>query len=270
MGIVERSNKEVMRHLIKLVNEIKKQNKWSVHVPLVQRIFNAQLIESHDFAPADILFGNALQLDRNMFMNLKKSEQAYKDLDDYHKQLLLSQENVMKVAIAIQKEKDREHMTSQKPQVTEYAIGSYVTALHRDGKKPNKLATTERGPFKVASHVGGKYKLQHLVTNKIENHHLSRLAPFFFDAEKTTPEDVATEEVQAWDIERIVRHKGNMRGAKNQLKFLVRWGGDVQPKETWEPWRNADNIQASLYHTEQLHDYLRAQKLQFLIPRQYK
>ena len=63
-GIVESSNKEVGRYLVAIIHDIKCLKQWSQMLPLVQRIMNAQVHSSIGVSPAQILFGNAIDLDR--------------------------------------------------------------------------------------------------------------------------------------------------------------------------------------------------------------
>ena len=42
-AIVERCNKEVMRHVRALVFEINKRNAWEIYRPLAQRIINSEI-----------------------------------------------------------------------------------------------------------------------------------------------------------------------------------------------------------------------------------
>jgi hypothetical protein len=65
--IVERGNKEILRHLRNIVFDDLIKGRWSRFLPMVQRIFNAHIIESLGVSPAQIIFGNAVHLDRGMF-----------------------------------------------------------------------------------------------------------------------------------------------------------------------------------------------------------
>ena len=79
-GIVERMNKEVMRHIRAMVFDFNSSAKWGRrYVPLAQRILNSQVKLSTGVSPAALLFGNAITLDRNTFLTedpRKKSVQA--------------------------------------------------------------------------------------------------------------------------------------------------------------------------------------------------
>jgi hypothetical protein len=62
-GIVERANKEVNRHVRSYVYERKDKKSWYRYLPLVQRILNASIHKPIGVSPAQIVFGNAVQLD---------------------------------------------------------------------------------------------------------------------------------------------------------------------------------------------------------------
>ena len=66
--IVERVNKEVMRHLKALVFDDKTQSKWSKNLLFVQRIINTSVHESIGVAPYQLLFGNSIMLDRQPYL----------------------------------------------------------------------------------------------------------------------------------------------------------------------------------------------------------
>jgi hypothetical protein len=64
-AVVERANKEVMRHLRAIVFEDRVYHSWSSdQLPLVMRILNSQQKARTGVSPAEILFGNAVDLGR--------------------------------------------------------------------------------------------------------------------------------------------------------------------------------------------------------------
>ena len=68
-AIVERANKEVFRNLRNLIFAHNELTTWSKHyLPLVQRIINTSRVDSHRSVPAELLFGNAITLDRNVLL----------------------------------------------------------------------------------------------------------------------------------------------------------------------------------------------------------
>jgi transposase InsO family protein len=64
-GIVERMNKEVMRHLRDICLDKRATDIWGSHcLPFVQRILNSQEKTSTGVSPAELLFGSTVSLGR--------------------------------------------------------------------------------------------------------------------------------------------------------------------------------------------------------------
>ncbi len=62
-AIVERANKEVMRHLTAIIFDKRVNSAWSSeYLPLVQRIMNAKVLDTIGVSPAELLFGMAINL----------------------------------------------------------------------------------------------------------------------------------------------------------------------------------------------------------------
>ena len=67
-GIVERANKEVLRHLRALVLEHRVKEKWSFRdLPIIQRIFNTQEKSSTGLTPAELVLTNSIHLTSNLY-----------------------------------------------------------------------------------------------------------------------------------------------------------------------------------------------------------
>jgi len=56
-AIVERANREVMRHLRAIVYDERVLREWSSHVPFAQRIMNSMVHSSTGLKPCEIVFG---------------------------------------------------------------------------------------------------------------------------------------------------------------------------------------------------------------------
>ena len=61
-AIVERCNKETMRHINAMVFEVNKRNSWKIHIPLAQRIINSEVHSRLGVSPNDLVFGGKLNL----------------------------------------------------------------------------------------------------------------------------------------------------------------------------------------------------------------
>ena len=64
---------------------------------------------------------------------------------------------------------------------------------------------------------------------------------------------------QKYYIEKVISHKVK----HNKMQFKVNWFGCGRDEDTWEPYHN-------LKDTEQLHVYLRAHRMESMIPSKYK
>ena len=298
-SIVERSNKEVLRHLKNIVFERHILTEWSRYLPLVQRIMNSSIHSALGVSPAQILFGNVINLDRNLFPTAKEFSISYANLSlsKYASDLLTAQDIIIKMAQQHQLEKNEKHMKKHEqymkhenyakhyakqqssqhvntPTETVFEVNSYVLLAYPNNsftkrpRPPHKLMCEWKGPYKVIERVGVKYALLNLVTMKQEvDIHVSRLKQFEY-TEDSDPRLVANTVAQSWDVERIISHTGkpfdsNKNDTKKKMIFLVKWLGFDEPTE--EPYTNR-----SLFKTEAMHTYLRENNLKSLIPKAYK
>jgi transposase InsO family protein len=136
-GIVERANKEVMRHLRAIIFDRRITDTWSSdYLPLVQRIMNAQIKSPTGVSPAQLLFGDAVHLERGILLPHKEVSEG-EDIPVYLKRLLSTQSDLIKIAQENQKMSDNQHMANAKPQRTEFpkAIMSFWIIQGEDLKR---------------------------------------------------------------------------------------------------------------------------------------
>ena len=140
-------------------------------------------------SPAQIIYGNALTLDRGVYHTPSATDvQLCRTLSAYMANLLLKQKNIIDIAIKNQRYRDELSLRAGHGILpTEFPINSYVLAVYPDGRAPTKFHTPKRGPLKVLSYVGRQYKLLNLVTNKEETMDISRLSPFTYDSATLDP-----------------------------------------------------------------------------------
>lgn len=258
-AIVERANKEVLRHLRAILYNKNIVDDWSVSLPLVQRIMNASVHESIGVSPAQLLFGNAITLDRGILLphNIVDNHNSVK-LSDWADKMLSKQATLLQIAQTTQQKRDAYHIATYSPQRTEFPLNSYVLVSYHN-RPTSKFHSNLRGPLRVVNFNKSMYTLQNLVTNKNEDVHITQLKPFLYDPEVTNPRDVANKDYNAWDVESILNHKGDKKD-KTHMTFEVKWSGVDQT--TWEPWSNLKGNLA-------LHDYLKSHKMKSLIPKSY-
>lgn len=249
-AIVERSNKEVMRHLRAIIFEKNIIDGWRYSLPLVQRIMNASVHDAIGVSPAQLLFGNSITLDRGVIIP-STSDGKEVNLSDWAKQMLDKQEELLKVAQQKQSDQNSHKIQSliakEGENYTEYPVNSYVLVNYHN-RPPSKLHTNLKGPLRVVSFDKSIYVLQDLVTNRLQNIHISNLRPFLFDQTVTDPRLVANADKQMFDVERIVSHTGHPR-KKSTMTFTVEWVGYGPDETTVQPW-------ADLRDNVKLHEYL--------------
>ena len=262
-ALVERANKEAMRHLRAIVYERKIKEEWYLFLPLVQRIMNSMNHISIGVSPAEVLFGNSVTLDRGIFSDGGIPPHNSSTLSEYTSKMLQAQATILKIAKLNQEETDAFHLGRvPKEKITEFPINSYVlVAYETEGNRPpTKLHSRWRGPLKVVGHVGQTYTCLNLVNNKLEDFNINFLRPFDYDVERIDPYDVALRDNQDFHIESVDAHKGDPNRVST-LTFRVKWVGYDEP--TWEPWKN-------VYKVGALHEYLRNHNMKRLIPKNIK
>lgn len=275
-GIVERANKEVVRFLSDIVQDRNVVDNWVSCLPLVQRIMNAAVHETIGVSPASVVFGNSIDLDRNLVFDqpqLDVSEQVnIPQSIQRHMDLLINQQrvviNLIQTKLATEhRQRLLEQITTGFPSVTTYPIGSLVLVAPREGKRIHKLSPRWLGPMRVVNITkqGRRYTLQNLVTMKNLDYHVTQIKEYLQDpAQSQSPLQIAlADHNQEYIVEKILDMRGNPSGSKTQLQFLVKWAG--YEDTTWEPW-------SSLRNVVHLHNFLKQhpdQKVQALLPKQF-
>jgi hypothetical protein len=258
--MVERANKEVMRHLRAIIFHEKVVSTWSMdQLPFVQRILNAEEKERTGVSPAELLFGNAVKLSRNLLIpasEFQESEGSTR-LSDRMSQMLQTQSQLIEVAQATQLAHDAYHVSSYEPGFTEFPVNSYVLLNHPEGRA-SKMSMTKRGPYRVVNIQGSQYTIQDLVTEV----NISNLSPFNYDATRTDPKEVAMHEQGQFYVERILAHRGD-KNRRKTMEFLVRWKDLGPARDSWEPY-------SELRDNEFLIQYLKDNKMKSLINKQHK
>ena len=280
-AIVERANKEVMRHLRAIIFDKKIEHAWSTFLPLVQRIFNSEAKAPIGVSPAKLLFGNAVDLNQGIFIDQRtmtkelvpiegehRGEKVYKlspqiPMTKWAADMLKYQKIAIETAQRTQLETNRKHLEKASNSTTEFAVNSWVLVgshPNMDGirRPPSKINTLWKGPRRVVSSQGARYTVYNPITNKNEEYLVKDLKQYYFDPETSDPKDAALADVLEYYVEEVLDHKGSQR-KKSEMKFLVKWQGYPESENSWVDWKE-------LRLVDKLHDYLRAHKMAKLVP----
>jgi hypothetical protein len=267
-AIVERANKEALRHLRALVFNTGTNTDWSIRLPLVARILNSTVHSAIGVSPAALLYGNAINLDRGIFLPQEAVVSSEQPISTWSANMLKEQQDLLDKAQRRQELVNAKHTfddgTAEQP--TYYPPNSFVVAMYPDGplgnRPPTKLHTNLQGPFRVIGNIGSKYTLYDFVTDSEIYRHVKLLQPYYATSQNPTPESVALKDKGEFVVNSIVRHTGNSN-RKSDMDFLVRWEGYTAADDQWLPW-------SALRNNPKLHDYLRQNQLARLVPKEHR
>ena len=248
-SIVERANKEVMRHLRAILFDKRMTTLWSMdYLPLVQRIINAQPHESIGITPSELLFGKAINLNRGMlspFIPEEERQEQSERLSDYYINMLEAQKLLISAAQEQQLVEDSYKLSKNTEEQPTFILGSYVTYSPPAGGR-HKLQLQRAGPYKVTRISGNEYTIQDLVNHKTITTHISNLKTFKHLPDRQDVRKIAVQNAGQFEIERIVAHRGS-RKKRSEMEFKVKWAGYPEDKyDTWEPFQNVRITQAFL------------------------
>ena len=273
-GMVERANKEVMRHLRNILFETNVTKDWEDHLGTIMKIMNHQKRGKFFPSPASILFGDVSRTDEPMFIPTEAMmiDGAQLQLSAWADNMITQQKTILDLAQRIQHEKDMAHLAEQNPFVTEFALGSYVLANYhstegvvRHKGPPNKFLSYLRGPFKVVDRERDTYTIRSLVTKKDERIHVKELRQFIHNDDEQELYRVALRDHHDhFEIAKILSHRGDPK-YRTDMEFLVRWRGYAESENLWLPY-------SELRDSAALHEYLLAQPtriMQKLVPTKF-
>ena len=257
-AIVERSNKEVMRHLRAIIFDKDIVSEWFIYLPMVMRIINSKKHESTNVSPSELLFGGQVNLNNNLLGN--KLQLEPQSLSKWSSDMILKQQTLIAIAAKNQRNLNERHLLDDDgTEITSFPINSYVLLTYTN-QPTNKLSTNLSGPYQVMSNIGPNYKILNIATNRHKNVHISRLRKFNFDSEFTNPRLIANKDDKLYDVVNITKHKGKPnRSNGTNMSFYVEW---TDSSHTWEPW-------ISLRSNKVLHQYLISKNLKHIIPKSY-
>ena len=256
-AIVERNNKEINRHLRALTFDTNTIDDYQLSLPFVQRILNSSYNSRTKISPADLLFGNAIDLSGGIFNSIKQQEKNTLTLTQSSSKMLNIQNNLIKISKNILVESDKIHNSTNSSENTEFLTDSFVLVQQRSSPE-TRLHTLWRGPMRVLHSSKGEYTLLDLTTNKEKKYHSTQIKQFKFNPMRTDPTDVARKDYLEFFIETILAHQGDPKKLST-LKFKVKWLTYNESHNSWEPWAN-------LREMEILHQYLIQKNLRQLIP----
>jgi transposase InsO family protein len=249
-GMVERSNRETLRHLRAMLVSVSDVNAWADFLPLVQRIYNSLPNRGTGIAPARLLYGDAINLDRQLLLQVPEGTDT-STYDAYLVNLLEAQHKLVAASAAHQQRVVEQVLARSPDHPTSYEAGDLVLVLPAARQPRAKFQPRWLGPMAVVSRDVDTYQCQDLVTGTIKHLHVSRLKRYRED------DTVAAADAALWDseitlVDFIVAHQPG--ATKARWKFKIRWLDYGPEHDTWEPYR-------SVKLTSAFAQYIRAHQL---------
>jgi cleavage and polyadenylation specificity factor subunit 1 len=257
-GIVERANKEVNRHLRDIVWDKRVFDIWSFAcLPIIMRILNSEVKTSTGCSPAQLLFGNAINLQVKLFRDSKLNDSNPIQYD-YFRNLVKMQTALLTVAAETQLETDLYHLRlrtdDDKDSEDKLVEPGSLVLWDKPARAVPKLKYTWIGPFLVVNKVVDKVTLQCLINHDMWETHIQNVRPYRYKADLgfPTPKETAAKDFEEFFVEKIINHRlvseqSDVKSA-NSYMFLVKWLG-YPNQDSWEPY-------SYLRKTTQLHEYV--------------
>jgi transposase InsO family protein len=237
-SIVERANGEILRHLRALVFDSRTPNSWSSMLPFIQRIVNSTPHASTQIAPAQIVYGNRISLNRGLLTSFVPTSDS-SSVQDHIAHLVAEQNDLIERSKAFVL-RHREEVEAQSRLVhIPFNVGDLVLVRYPQ-RPPSKLGPKWRGPYRILSREShSTFKLQHVSNLKEFVQHSSMLKSF--DSTRSDPVAVAAVDDDEFEVESIIAHRG--RTARN-LTFKVRWLGYPPSQDSWLRLRDVKDLAA--------------------------
>jgi hypothetical protein len=193
---------------------------WSDYVPLVQRTINSAVNRTTGLAPAKLLYGNAIDLNR-MLLNPPVDTGPQVTYHQYLQDMLAAQTTLTEAALERQRVVVEARLAKAPANPTTFAVGSYVLVQPK-GVPGIKYDVKWWGPYVVTEQRHESYYCQDLNTHQIFQFTADRLKPYREDIQVPAPK-VALWGAREYEVERIISHTLGPTAAK--CTFKVRWLG---------------------------------------------
>ena len=149
----------MIRHLRALTFDNLSLDNYRASLPFVQKIINSNYSDRLKISASQMLFGNMLNLDRGIFVNIPDTKSEI-PLSKHLDSLLSIQDNLLKASAKELLRTDEIHMKdTERLEHAEFLPDSFVLVHYRIGLPPTRLQTHWRGPMKVIKGFNSRYTL---------------------------------------------------------------------------------------------------------------
>ena len=233
-ALVERTNKEINRHLRALTIDNTSLENYPQSLPFVQRIINSNHSDRLKVSAAQLLFGNILYLDREIFLpHAERLDAESKPMSRHMSNMLKMQDSKASAKELLRT--DLLHVSAKQLHThIEYPIGSYVLVHYHSGSPPSRLHTSWRGPMRVVAGSNSRLILHDLIKNTNEDYRVSDMKEFRYDPSEVDPVDVARRDHMEFFVESIIDHRDVK--LRTTAQFPVKWNDYPPSSNSSEPY----------------------------------
>ena len=232
-GIVERANKEIVRHLRNMAYECRTRNDWDEQLLKVQAILNEKVSEATGLRPNEILFVGQVSLnDGRLFPH--PTESQLRRMSKYMKEQLELQDAIMRFSEDNQELRDSMHLQDDDNTEIPFSIGEYLVVKHESGRAENKLQSRHHGPYRIIQihkrPQGTVYTCYSPKNGKTYDFHNSFVSFHPCRDDKEAVLSAVLDDTDSYVIENISSHKIEKQKKSKRLKLFIKWHGEKEPK----------------------------------------
>ena len=256
-GLVERANKEVIRHARNIAYELKNAEAWDEDLLKVQSIMNSKVSEATGLSPSQIVFAGQIDLYAGRLYpqpsktnRVSMSKYMQKQLDYQEQLMTLAEEQQYKTTIA--------HFKNNEDNETKFQVGQYIVVRHENGIAPTKLSVRWHGPYRILEvnnrPQGTVYTCYSPKDGKIADYHASIVQWHSCQDDTMAVRSQVLDDNQSFIVEDVIKHDILKVNGTEKLNLLIKWFGYEKPSLT--------GMNISLKRNEVVQRYLIANNLE--------
>ena len=255
-AIVERANREVIRHIKDIVTDARIKFEWHRAVPLAQRIINNTVHSATGFKPHKLVFGDRIDLDRHILANNPPNE-----VDLPLNEWVSSMQQIHTAGLDIASASQVVYNSHKERHTPATVEPSDLVLVHPEQTlAKRKLDPRLQGPYRVEEQQGTAVELQSLVGRRRFKTQVSNLVMYDSSRRNMPPELVAQADDNSYTVEAVRGH--TPKKGRTDPTFWIKWQDYPEKDNTWEPFKNVNDCAV-------VHEYMRARGMEHLIPKQF-
>jgi len=243
-SIVERSHRELIRHLRALLYSFEDKPNWSKWLPLVQRIQNSTYCRAIGMTPTELLFAGQLETTKWITPLNEEDGITYSvTTADLLTNLQAEYHNLLNIAKQTQERYIQSSLQRNEGKGREFDANEYILI---ENSAESKIDTPWIGPLVVVQKCGSNtYECQDLRTKKISIYPSVKMKRFYFNPDTTNPLVEAAKDHEEYEVQEILEHRKNGNANKlNNFEFKIRWKNYQESDDSWLPYKEVRQLEA--------------------------